>query len=147
MWGTTLCLLCEKGGLMTNNPLIQKWEEIHGKKEEPKLPKIEDYEGEETIADELKKSKLKPFELDPEFVKQLEFVKQFENKSTFPIDPTTKKLSTLKTFDPDSLKATFQQVVDKIQQGKAQVASMSMEIDSMSIMRNKIIFEVYVDDL
>ena len=53
----------------------------------------------------------------------------------------------LTTFDPDDLKVSFQQVVDKIQQGKAQVASMSMEIDSMSIMRNKIIFEVYVDDL
>jgi len=147
MWGTTLFLLCEKGGLMTNNPLIAKWEELNKKKEPPKLPKIEDYAGEKTIADELKKSKLKPFELDPEFVKQLEFVKQFENKSTFPIDPTTKKLSTLKTYDPDDSKVSFQQVADKIQQGKANVASMSMEIDSMSIMRNKIIFEVYVDDL
>ena len=52
----------------------------------------------------------------------------------------------LKSFDRDDLKVSFQQVADKIQQGKAQVASMSMEIDSMSIMRNKIIFEVYVDD-
>ena len=52
----------------------------------------------------------------------------------------------LKTFDRDDLKVSFQQVADKIQQGKANVASMSMEIDSMSIMRNKIIFEVYVDD-
>jgi hypothetical protein len=52
-----------------------------------------------------------------------------------------------KCYDPNDLKVSFQQVADKIQQGKAQVASMSMEIDSMSIMRNKIIFEVYVDDL
>jgi len=52
-----------------------------------------------------------------------------------------------KCYDPDDLKICFQQVVDKIQQGKAQVASMSMERDIMSIMRNKIIFEVYVDDL
>ena len=40
-----------------SNPLIQKWEEIHKKKEPPKMPRIEDYEGGETIADELKKSK------------------------------------------------------------------------------------------
>ena len=40
-----------------SNPLIQKWEEIHKKKEPPKMPRIEDYEGEETFADELKKSK------------------------------------------------------------------------------------------
>jgi hypothetical protein len=40
-----------------NNPLLQKYEELYGKKEPPKMPRIEDYEGEETIADELKKSK------------------------------------------------------------------------------------------
>jgi hypothetical protein len=40
------------------NPLIDKYNEIYGKKEKPKLPRIEDYEGEETIADELKKSRL-----------------------------------------------------------------------------------------
>jgi len=39
------------------NPLLQKYEELYGKKELPKMPRIEDYEGEETIADELKKSK------------------------------------------------------------------------------------------
>jgi hypothetical protein len=41
------------------NPLIDKYNEIYGKKEKPKLPRIEDYEGEETFADELKKSKLR----------------------------------------------------------------------------------------
>ena len=39
------------------NPLIDKYNEIYGKKEKPKFPRIEDYEGEETFADELKKSK------------------------------------------------------------------------------------------
>ena len=49
------------------NPLLQKYEELYGKKEKPKLPRIEDYEGEETFADELKKSKLrklKSYDLD-----------------------------------------------------------------------------------
>jgi hypothetical protein len=52
---------------MTNNPLIDKYNEIYGKKEKPKLPRIEDYEGEETFADELKKSKpsiIKSYDLD-----------------------------------------------------------------------------------
>jgi hypothetical protein len=40
------------------NPLLQKYEELYGKKEPPKMPRIEDYEGEETFADELKKPKL-----------------------------------------------------------------------------------------
>ena len=39
--------------IMTN-PLIAKWEELNKKKEPPKLPKIEDYEGEKTIADVMK---------------------------------------------------------------------------------------------
>ena len=44
------------------NPLLQKYEELYGKKEPPKMPRIEDYEGEETFADELKKSKLKSYD-------------------------------------------------------------------------------------
>ena len=46
------------------NPLLQKYEELYGKKEPPKMPRIEDYEGEETIADELKKSKLITYDPD-----------------------------------------------------------------------------------
>ena len=95
------------------NPLLQKYEELYGKKEEPK--------------------KEIGFEL-PEG-----FIEQAEN-----LNPPYPKLT---TFDRDDLKVSFQQVADKIQQGKAQVASMSMERDVMSIMPNKIIFEVYVDDL
>ena len=71
----------------------------------------------------------------------------YNPKPLEPPKPVEKpKSPILKSFDRDDLKVSFQQVADKIQQGKAQVASMSMEIDSMSIMRNKIIFEVYVDD-
>jgi hypothetical protein len=109
---------------MTNNPLIAKWEELHNpKKEEPKPQKT-----------------------------YTEKLKELRDTSCVPVNTpniTTKAnhIPSLKTYDPDDLKVSFQQVLDKIQQGKAQVASMSMEIDSMSIMRNKIIFEVYVDYL
>jgi hypothetical protein len=93
------------------NPLLQKYEELYGKKEEPK----------KEIGFELPKG----------------FMEQAEN-----LNPPYPKL---KTYDRDDLKLSFQQVADKIQQGKAQVASMSREMDIMSIMPNKIIFEVYVD--
>jgi hypothetical protein len=76
------------------NPLIDKYDEIYGKKEKPKFPRIEDYEGEETFADELKKS----------------------------------KPPTLKSYDLDDLKASFQQVAEQLQNDKAQVLSMSMEM-------------------
>ena len=39
------------------HPLLEKYEELYGKKKEPKIPRIEDYEGEKTIADELKEIK------------------------------------------------------------------------------------------
>ena len=109
------------------NPLLQKWEELYGKKEEPKP---DYYKGEKSYAEELKE--LRDTSCVP--------------ANTPNIITKANHIPSLTTYDPEDLKVSFQQVVDKIQQGKAQVASMSMEIDSMSIMRNKIIFEVYVDD-
>jgi hypothetical protein len=110
---------------MTNNPLIAKWEEIHGKKEEPKP---DYYKGEQSYAEKLE---------------------ELRDTSCVPVNTpniTTKAnhIPSLTTYDPDDLKVSFQQVADKIQQGKAQVASMSMERDIMS--GAKITFEVYVDD-
>jgi len=100
---------------MTNNPLLQKYEELYGKKEEPKP---DYYKGEKSYAEELE---------------------ELRDTSTIPI-------TKLKTYDRDDLKVSFQQVAEKIKNGEAQVVSMSMERDIMGIMRNKIIFEVYVDD-
>ena len=93
-----------------NDALIKKFYELHPeRKEKPKMPRIEDYEGEETFADELKKSKSRK----------------------------------IKSYDPDDLKVSFQQIAEQVKNGEAQVSSMSMEIDIMS--RTKITFEVYVD--
>jgi hypothetical protein len=104
---------------MTNlHPLLEKYEELYNpKKEEPK--KVE-------------------YEPDPEFVKQL------ENKSTLPTDPTTKKLSTLVSYDIDDGRDSFLQVAEKIKKGEAKVSSMSMEIDIMK--GTSITFEVRVWD-
>jgi hypothetical protein len=98
------------------NPLLQKYEELYGKKEPPKMPRIEDYEGEETFADELKKSN---------------FIKAKNPKTS------------LTTYDLDDLKTSFQQVAEQLQNDEAQVISMNMEFgDHM----NKITFEVRVYD-
>ena len=85
------------------NPLIAKYEELYGKKEEPK--KVE-------------------YELDPEFVKQL------ENKSTLPTDPTTKKLPTLTSYDYDSGKDSFLQIAEKVKNKNARVTSVSINADT-----------------
>jgi hypothetical protein len=74
------------------NPLLQKYEELYGKKEPPK-----------------------------------------------PVEKKTK----LKSYDLDDLKVSFQQIAEKVKNNKAQVSSMSMEMDIMY--GTKITFEVYVD--
>jgi hypothetical protein len=68
-----------------NDALIKKFYELYPeKKEKPKIPRIEDYEGEETIADELKKSKSRkiisydPDDLKASFVAIAERVKNGE---------------------------------------------------------------------
>ena len=105
------------------NPLLQKYEELYGKKEEPK--KVE-------------------YELDPEFVKQL------ENKSTLPTDPTTKKLRTLTSYDVDSGKDSFLQIAEKVEKGQAKVTSVTLNRDAVggffSTERTTITFEVQVWD-
>jgi hypothetical protein len=115
------------------NPLIAKWEEIHGKKEEPK--KVE-------------------YELTPEFFEELKKLSSTNisvttNCTNLPVSTSnisiTKPRKLAKCYDPDDLKISFYQVADKIEQGKAKVASMSMDRNIMS--GAKITFEVYVDDL
>jgi hypothetical protein len=111
-----------------NDALIKKFYELHPEKKEE--PKPDYYKGEKSYAEELK---------------------ELRDTSTVPantpnIITKANHIPSFKTFDRDDLKISFYQVADKIEQGKAKVASMSMERDIMSIMPNKIIFEVYVDD-
>jgi hypothetical protein len=97
------------------NPLIDKYFELYPeKKEKPKLPRIEDYESEETFAEELKK---------------------LRDTSTIPV-------SKIKSYDIDDLKVSFQRIAEQVKNDEAQVSSMSMEMDIMY--GTKITFEVYV---
>jgi hypothetical protein len=57
-------------------------------------------------------------------------------------EPKPRKLA--KCYDPDSLKATFQQVAEQLQTGKAKIASMSMEMGDFT--GKTVTFEVYVDE-
>jgi len=91
------------------NPLIQKYEELYGKKEEPK--KVED-------------------ELPKDLKDKL---KELRDTSTVPVNTpniiTAKNASTsFKTYDVDSGKDSFLQIAEKVKNKKAQVVSMSMEM-------------------
>jgi len=94
------------------NPLIEKYNELYGKKEEPKP---DYYKGEKSYAEELEKLR----------------------------DTSTITVSKIKSYDPDDLKVSFQQIAEKVKNGEAQVSSMNMEMDIMY--GTKITFEVYVN--
>ena len=112
---------------MTNNPLIAKWEELNKKKEPPKLPKIEDYAGEKTIAEELK---------------------ELRDTSTVPVNTPNiitkaNPIPSLITYDVDSGKDSFLQIAEKVEKGQAKVSSVSVERDIYT--GTKITFEVWTN--
>jgi uncharacterized membrane-anchored protein len=95
------------------NPLIAKWEELNKKKEPPKLPKIEDYAGEKTIADELKERKV------------ISVSNASVSNASVSYNP---KPPSLITHDIDSINDSFLQIAEKVKNKKAQVVSMNMEM-------------------
>jgi hypothetical protein len=73
----------------------------------------------------------------------------YNPKPPEPTKPVEKpKLSKLKSYDLDDLKASFQQVAEKIKNGEAQVVSMNMEMGHKYINTTgaRITFEVSLDD-
>ncbi len=99
-----------------SNPLIDKYNEIYGKKE---------------IKSPITLS-------DPNI--SLTTIPSVATSNT----GITKASNTYTSHDIQDTEKTFLQVADKIKQGKAKVSSMSMEMDIMS--GTKITFEVYVDN-
>ena len=100
-----------------SNPLLQKYEELYGKKEEPKV-----------IEAENAKVEIKGTQIGYTYT-----------------DEITKPPS-LTTYDPDELKECFIKTAFEVKTGIAQIISMNMEMDTMGIHSAgaKITFEVYV---
>jgi cell fate regulator YaaT (PSP1 superfamily) len=124
---------------MTDNPLIRKWEEIHGKKQTPKVIKAENF-----------KVEIKPkvqYELDLETLKKLQEIKNNPPSVATVPSATTKASTSIKSYDVNSVSDSFFQVVEKIKDGTAQVTSMNMEYDNIGgsfRAGQRITFEVYV---
>ena len=101
------------------NPLLQKYEELYGKKEEPKPQK--------THTDKLK---------------------ELRDTSCVPVNTpniTTKAnhIPSLTTYDVDSGKDSFLQTAEKVEKGQAKVSSVSVERDIYT--GTKITFEVWTN--
>jgi hypothetical protein len=112
-----------------NNPLLQKYEELYGKKEEPKIIKAEDYEGEITLA-----------QVENAFKKWDSVASNLTTPSVATSNTGITKASPIKCFDNPSGNDAFLQIAEKVKNGTAQVSSMSMERDWMS--GTKITFEI-----
>ena len=100
------------------NPLLQKYEELYGKKEEPKPQK--------THTDKLK---------------------ELRDISTVPVNTpniiTANHIPSLTTYDYDSGKDSFLQTAEKVEKGQAKVSSVSVERDIYT--GTKITFEVWTN--
>ena len=105
------------------NPLLQKYEELYGKKEEPKPQKT-----------------------------HTEKLKELRDTSTVPVNTPNiitkaNHIPSLITYDVDSCKDSFLQVAELVKQNKAKITSMSMSVDTTGeLFAKPISFEVMVAD-
>jgi hypothetical protein len=111
------------------NPLIDKYNEIYGKKEEPKK-----------VA----------YELTPEFFEELKKLSSTNisvtTNCTTPSVATSNtgiaKASTIKSYDKHSANDAFLELAEKVKNGTAQVKCVSIEVEHCVYKKN-ITFEVY----
>jgi hypothetical protein len=133
------------------HPLLENYEKYYGKKEKPKIPRIEDYEGEKTIADELKEIK-EVYELPEEFKNNSGIVstdptKKFITTSNQTVSISTPNLRTFSSYDLYSINQSFLEIADKIKMNNAQVTNMEVTFDSrFGCDMKKLIFSVQVYD-
>jgi hypothetical protein len=125
-----------------NNPLIEKFYELHPeKKEKPKVIKADEFEGEVTLA-----------QVENAFKKwDSNYIPVTSNLPTPSVATSntgiTKASNTYTTHDIDDTDKSFLQIAEEIKNGNAQVRSMSMEINDVLGCYDgvkKITFEVYL---
>ena len=100
------------------NPLIAKWEELYGKKEEPKPQKT-----------------------------HTEKLKELRDTSTVPVNTPNiitkaNHIPSLTSYDNESLNDSFLQIAEKVKNKQAQIYSMNMDIDQQT-RTQRITFEVW----
>ena len=110
---------------MTNNPLLQKYEELYGKKEEPKSQKIEMY-------DEVSSSTLTQKQIDDveKYLKKASGASSGSytsaTNSTVSVQP-----SKLTSYDPHSGEGIFFETAEKIKNKDAKVISVTYAPDTV----------------
>ena len=139
-----------------SNPLIQKWEEIHGKKEKPKVRKAEfEREGEVTVAqvDEAfkkwaSKTTIKGNQIGYTYIDEISVASNLTSPSVATSNTGITKASPIKCFDNPSGNDAFLQIAEKVKNGTALVKTVSTEVDHYGLFSygKRITFEVYVNE-
>lgn len=120
-----------------SNPLIAKWEEIHGQKEKPKpqKPPIVEY------FDEVGST---PSQEVIEKLRQLQPNSKIISSTGTSSITITPKPPSLVSYDVDSGKDSFLQIAEKVKNKDARVTSMTINRDILGITR--VTFEVQMWD-
>ena len=119
-----------------DNPLLKKYEELYGHKEESKKVELE------LPSDFVEALKNKSISTDIKVISPTNVnVSAVATSNT----DTTKTTRTIKSYDKQSTNDAFLQIAEKVKNGTAQVALVSIELDSYGNFGygKKITFEVY----
>jgi hypothetical protein len=135
------------------NPLLDKFYELYPeKKEEPKVIKADELVTVAQLDDAFKNwassTSIKGTQIGYTYTDEISIPSNLTSPSVATSTTGITKPPTLKSYDIDDLKASFQQVAEKIKNGEAQVVSMNMEMGHKYINTTgaRITFEVSLDD-
>ena len=130
-----------------SNPLLQKYEELYGKKEEPKVIKADELVTVAQLDDAFKNwassTSIKGTQIGYTYTDEISIPSNLTSPSVATSTTGITKASPIKSYDLDDIKVSFVAVAERVKNGEAQVSSMRMEMDRMS--GTKITFEVYLD--
>ena len=115
---------------MSNNPLIAKYEEIYGKKEEPKPEYVKPSQEQTDILNKYLQNTNLPY-APPQSVAT-------SNTGITAVNPSR----TFTSYDNESLNDSFLQIAEKVKNKQAQIYSMNMDIDQQT-RTQRITFEVW----
>ncbi len=122
---------------MITNPLIEKYNELYGKKEEPKP---DYYKGEKSYAEELEKLEFPP-EWSTTSVTTPTTINPNSASAITAANLPPPPFKTLTSYDTHSVEDSFLQIVEKVKNKEAKVVYMSMNMEHFN---KSVTFEVQV---
>ena len=131
------------------NPLLQKYEELYGKKEEPKVIKADELVTVAQLDDAFKNwassTSIKGTQIGYSYTDEISIPSNLTSPSVATSNTGITKASPIKCFDNPSGNDAFLQIAEKVKNGTAQVKTVYIEVEHYAMLSygKKITFEVY----